>query len=813
MAQGVTSSVAVPRPVFVENCGQFQEAVRYRTVFPSPAASVTDDGLVLTQVAPSHSASLVRGHNVRLRFESTDRTAPLAQLVPGTPSSTRASYFRGNDSTKWISAAPCMHSVIFEGVASDVSVEVHTRNGAIEYDVLAQPGASLQDLVVIVEGADAIELQADGSLLILTPLGQVKQQAPVVWQTDASSARTPLTCRVERLGPNRFGFRVPDWDSRSELTIDPSFVYSTFVEGSQGDLGNAIAVDTTGAVYVAGDSSSFDFPVTPGAFDTVKSPPLLEQDGVVFKVAPGGGSLEYATFLGGFDPGPESPSSIQIDIEGNAYVAGSTTNPDFPTTAGAYATTPHGGADCYVTKLDPSGANLVFSTYFGGTGHDNAYDIALTTAMAVVMTGPSQSPDLPTSRNAAFPTKPSPSPLGNSGFVARFSADGSSLECCTYFGGATSEYPYGIGVDAQHNIYIGGQTQSGETFPATLGAYQTSPGGSADAFIAKFSADGALTWATYLGGSGSEYCFDLEVDASGHAFITGETSGNFPTTPGAFDTSFGGWTDTYVSRLSPDGTTLEYSGYLGGNSADEPAALALGQDGSCYVFGRLISTSTSFVTPDALDPTMSPVGYPLHLARLSADGSQLLYGTFLGGENDKPEFARAIAVSPTGLVAVTGYTQDKSYPTTPGAFDATMNGATGLYVSLLDLSPWSGLGHGLAGTGGVVPVLAGSGTLQPGSSGSLTVTDAAPTAACTLVVGLDDLLAPFKGGTLVPAPLVLLPLATDGGGVVALPWLSWPAGIPAGTRIYLQAWAQDAGASHGWSASNGLLAWTPVVEN
>src|SRR5262249_26913575 len=240
-------------------------------------------------------------------------------------------------------------------------------SGGIEYDVLAQPGARLDDLRLVIEGADAVETRPDGSLAITTPLGRIEQRPPRVWQTNASGVRTPLACMIEGDDANRLRFCVPGWLGDRPLTIDPSLVYSTYVEGAASDEGWAIATDAPGSAYVAGTSTSIDFPVTPGAFDTVKSP--SSQDTVVFKLSPTAAALDYATFLGG----KSSPFAIKVNGEGNALVAGQAVGTDFPTTAGAYSTTLHGGGDCFLTEFDAAGSSLIFSTYFGGSGNENPY--------------------------------------------------------------------------------------------------------------------------------------------------------------------------------------------------------------------------------------------------------------------------------------------------------------------------------------------------------------------------------------------------------------------------------------------------------
>jgi hypothetical protein len=201
------------------------------------------------------------------------------------------------------------------------------------------------------------------------------------------------------------------------------------------------------------------------------------------------------------------------------------------------------------------------------------------------------------------------------------------------------------------------------------------------------------------------------------------------------------------------------------------------------------------------------------VAKLSADGSTLLHGTFIGGSTPTDlELAYGIAVDPQGNPYITGYTLAANFPTTPGAFDTHLDGSTGLFVVKLDLSPWSNDGPGLAGTGGLLPVLSGSGTLQPHSPGALHLVDAKPLSPCWLIVGVSKLSTPFKGGTFVPSPLLVVPLATNAQGSLTLPWTAWPAGLSSGSKLWFQVWVADPGGPAGYAASNGLRAVMPVVD-
>ena len=330
-----------------------------------------------------------------------------------------------------------------------------------------------------------------------------------------------------------------------------------------------------------------------------------------------------------------------------------------------------------------------------------------------------------------------------------------------------------------------------------------------EGFVAVMDLDsGSLEYASYLGGFLNDFCTSIVLDDDAASYIGGSTDSiDFPTTPGSFDPWKNGVYDVFVVKVSPDGSELEWGTFLGGEGQEGALAdLALMPDGSICVVGDAGSFLFP-VTPDAFDSTWNNKS-ALFLSRLSADGSDLLYSSYFGGNADYVMFP-SVAVDVAGSAYVAASTGDPLFPTTPGAFDAVLN-VNDACVLKLEFGSWSDLGKGLEGVAGV-PALDGTGSLQPGSAGSLSLAAAAPSAPAFLLAGLNQLNAAFKGGTLVPAPLIILPRPTQPDGSFAVPWLHWPNGLPAGTTLYFQAWVSDGAAVAGFSASNALVAVTPIV--
>ncbi|MDY7078198.1 MAG: SBBP repeat-containing protein, partial [Chloroflexota bacterium] len=339
--------------------------------------------------------------------------------------------------------------------------------------------------------------------------------------------------------------------------------YSTFIGGGTRDLGWDIVVDEGGAAYVAGDTSSPDFPTTPGAFDTTYNG---SYDGIydafVVKLNAAGSDLEYATFIGGSDS--DHGYDIAVNVGGAAYVTGSTSSSDFPTTPGAFDTTYNGGSDAFVVKLNATGSGLEYATLIGGSDSDQGWDIVVDEGGAAYVAGHTSSPDFPTTPGAFDTTY-------NGGyydvFVVKLNAAGSSLEYATFLGGSTRDWGPAIAVDGGGATHVTGSTDSFD-FPTTPGAFDTTYNDFENAFVVKLNAAGSgLEYATFLGGSGSDWGLAISVDGSGATHVTGSTrSSDFPTTPGAFDTTHNGEEDAFVAKLDLTGlvspTALDFGASL-----------------------------------------------------------------------------------------------------------------------------------------------------------------------------------------------------------------------------------------------------------
>jgi hypothetical protein len=395
--------------------------------------------------------------------------------------------------------------------------------------------------------------------------------------------------------------------------------YSTYFGGHAANQSNAIAVDGAGNAYITGETGAVDFPVTPGAFQQNKPG---NTDAFVAKLNIDGSALLYSTYLGGLFR--NRGMGIAVDSSGSAYVTGviaavvtpGNTQPNFPITQNAAQVAFNGGLPCpltgscddgFVTKFDPLGSALVYSTYLGGSAVDDALAIVVDDSGSAYVTGFTQSTDFPTT-SQAFQSKctlfPSGSGCSGDAFVTKLSADGSAFLYSTYLGGNFEDFGTGISVDAGGNAYVTGYTSS-STFPVTTGALLTVyPGTLQTAFVTKMNPSGsAPVYSTYLGGTtsgGGEQGHAIATDSAGHAYITGiGTTFDFPEV-NPIQSSNSGNINVIVSELSSAGDALIFSTHLGGNFGirqDSGQAIAVDNSGNIYVAG--IANRVDFPTVNA----------------------------------------------------------------------------------------------------------------------------------------------------------------------------------------------------------------------
>ncbi len=428
--------------------------------------------------------------------------------------------------------------------------------------------------------------------------------------------------------------------------------------------------------------------------------------------------LAYSTYIGGNGSNGDTALAIVVDASGDAYITGQTDSTNFPLTSGSYQQTNHGAANstfnAFVTKLNPTGTALLYSTYLGGSGNTQASAMAVDSSGNAYVTGTTFATNFPTT-SGAYQTASPASSAGYTAFVTRLNSTGTALGYSTYLGGSgngsgTGEGANALLVDSSGNAYVAGYAYS-TNFPVTAGAFQTANNAATTsvegAFVTKLNSTGSgLVYSTYLSGSGNNGQGDtanaLALDSSGDIYVTGSAgSTNFPTTAGAYQTANPAAANSlnaaFVSELNPTGTALLYSTYLGGSQGAAGSALAIDVSGNAYIAGYTMYTDFP-VTPGAFQTTNNAAANfatNAFVAKLNPAGSALLYSTLLGGSgvkistfNTDGDSADGLAIDAYGDVYVTGTTFSADFPVTSGAYQTTSkaaaNRANSAYVTELN---------------------------------------------------------------------------------------------------------------------------------
>ena len=636
--------------MFIENVGQFDEHARFQVRGSNATIYLTDDGIWFTilekplrpqtlspdlqgggaplptpepQTEIGDKSLSRQGVNLKYTFVGAN---PDLQLEPFNRLDTVVSYFTGNDPAKWQPSVPVWGGVRYGNLYPGVDLEMTGENGQWVWRLVTHDSTDLEKVRLHVEGADDMTVDSHGRLRMETPVGDVS--GPIV-----TRAHSQVLMRAE---------------------IEDDTV--KFVPSSRPQPGSK-----------------------PNASSTEAANCDENQDALV-----------YSTFLGGsnWDAG----NAITTGSDGTAYVTGASYSTDYPTTPGAFDTTSNGGYDIFVTELHSTGNALVFSTFLGGSSSDLAYAIALDSTGAVYLVGYSYSSNFPTTTEAHDPTY-------NGSWdtvVAKLNTSGTALLYSTYLGGSSMDFGDCLAVDSAGAAYVAGETRS-SNFPTTPGAFDTTWNGGSpfgDAFVAKLGPAGSdLEYSTFLGGTDEDDANGIAVDSSGAAYVVGWTgdswtgSNDFPTTTGAFETAFAGLHDVFITKLDASGTSLVYSGLLGGSNDDQGQGIAVDVFGTAYVTGQ--TNSDNFVvTPGAFDANLSGA-WDGFVARLSSAGDALIYSTYLGGNSWDCETVGidrecVIAADNSGVAYIAGRTFSVDFPTTSEGFDTSYNGNEDGFVVKLD---------------------------------------------------------------------------------------------------------------------------------
>jgi hypothetical protein len=636
-------------PVWFEpNLGQSDEHVLFSGRFAGYRADFASDAVTLG-VGPTASASdALDGvvESVRMTFVGGRAAArPSAeQSLPG-----RVNYLLGSDPEGWIAGVPTYGAVRYSDVYRGIDALFYGNERSLEYDFEVAPGADPSDVRLQFEGCVAPEVDDNGDLVLRLKDGSLLHRARV-YQRIGTERRT-VAARFLVRADGVTSFIVGEYDRAHPLVIDPVVVYTRFVAGSDVDRPSVLKITESGDLLIFGSTESLDFPTTPGGMDALFNG---GSDGFVAKMTADGSSLVFSTFFGG--SGGDQAEGADVDASGALYVTGITDSADFPTTVGSFDPTysASSGAETFVLKLAEDGASLLYSTYLGGSNHETATDLAVSATGEACVIGLTFSGDFPTvagSYDTAY------SAVYDS-YVTKMTADGSALVFSTYLGGTRDDFADEVAVDDSGAVLICGSTSSTE-FPVTAGAFSVVLSGGTDLFVTKLAPNGAsVLYSTFVGGTHGENATGLAVGETGTVYVAGTTtSANYPVTAGAFDESFNGGMDAFITKLDTNGQQLGYSTYLGGAGYDVAHDIAIDAFGAAYVTG---SSPEGFpTTPGAYDDSHNG-NSDIFLTKVDSNGA-IRYSTLLGGSYI--DSGSLVAVGPDRSVYIVGETQSTDFAT------------------------------------------------------------------------------------------------------------------------------------------------------
>ena len=561
----------------------------------------------------------------------------------------KCNYFIGNDPTKWRTDMPNYKAIVFEDIYVGIDLKFYGNGKQMEYDFIVSPGADPSQIQVCYEGVKSLEVNQAGELIVETEWGKVTELRPLVYQIEKGERKT-IRGEYQVGNTNSFGFKLPDgYDHDLPLVFDPILTYSTYLGGTDFEESYDFEVDDLGYAYVMGRTLSSDFPIQ-NPFDSSYGG---NDDAYVTKLSKLGNSLVFSTYLGGsnWDWG----DGIAVDDSGFVYVTGGTRSQDFPI-LNAYDSSYNNGKDVFVAKLTPTGNALIFSTFLGGMGDDYGYKIVPDNSYCPYVTGLTGSNDFPM-RNSYDSTHNGWEDV----FVTKLVASGNALIYSTYLGGGENEFSDAMVVDDTGCAYITGQSTS-SNFPTTPNAFDQTHDGYWDVFVTKLAPAGnTLVYSTYLGGSGwdQSWCRNMAVDVSGCAYVTGETrSSDFPV-KNAYDGSYNGGQDAFVTKLSAGGDSLVYSTFLGGQNNDLGVGIVIDDSDCAYVSGY--TYSSDFPVENPYDGTHNGSS-DVFVTKLSPSGDALIYSTFLGGSAMDLGIGCVLSKSSPGCVYLSGHTLSSDFP-------------------------------------------------------------------------------------------------------------------------------------------------------
>lgn len=671
---------------YIENKGQWDKTVKYLIRSKGLDIWITETGIVydqykiedkLTQEKENRrlfhaEEQLIRkGHIVRVEFGKRISEEAVGDYKGYDIRNEYHNYFIGNKSEKSVHNVPLYSSVIAKNIYKGIDIHYYTDKNIPRYDIIVNPTGNPNNVSMDVKGSNSVTVVDGGNLQIHTSIGVIEQNQLFAYQ-EKEGKRNKIECSFVVGKKGKISFDVGNYDKSRKLIIDP-LVFSTYLGGSADEAVNGVAIDANGDIYVAGRTSSTNFPTIAGAYQTSYG---TNTDAFVTKMNSTGTSVIYSTYIGGSNN--EQANDIAVDASGNAYITGFTKSTDFDITSGVFQTSHAGGDDVYVTKINASGSSLLYSTFIGGSSNDIALGIKVDGSGNAYVCGRTQSSNYDITSGAYQTTLAG----GNDIFVTKVNSNGTALLYSTFIGGSSDEEASAIAIDGSGNAYITGYTMSSTNFDITSGVFQTTFGGAfffGDAFVTKINSSGnGLTFSTYIGGSDDDFATDITIDASNNVYIAGYTYSTNYDVQSAIQGTLSGQTDLIISKLNSTGTSLVYSTYLGGTGDESATELEITISNEVIITGNTSSTDYDVVAGSY--QTTSGGGFSdAFCTKLNAAGNGLVYSSYIGGSDY--DSGNALVLDGGGNAIIAGITSSTNYDITSGVYQTSLSGTSDGFIS------------------------------------------------------------------------------------------------------------------------------------
>lgn len=657
-----SNSLKYSNLAFVANVGQWQSEVKYLLKLKNANIWILDHGI-------KYELYMIENQKHKIKQESIRKSEVLYQEYASANSliqyTTIASGAYSNFITQSGSySAPHFNEIIAQNVYQGIDIKYYIENGFFRYDFILHSGANVADIQLIFPEKKLQINTSNKEIEIQTRFGTLAHRELKAYRK-INKKNLPVNWKMNR---NGIGFQLDKAVYNEEIIIDP-LVYASFIGGMVEDEINDVLIDTLGFAYFTGSTSSSTYPTTQGVFDQMYNGGT---DAFLTKINTSGSNLVYSTFFGG--SGNDEAKAMAFDQTGNVVITGNTSSNNFPITSSTWDNTFDGFLiDVFVLKISNNGSNLLWSTYLGGDGVDEAQGIAIDSLQYIFVVGKTNSVDFPASAimpgytyNGAF-----------DGFLAQLNPAGAQLSRFYYLGGVNDDSLKDVAVGL-NTVWVAGNSASAD-FPISANAFNDTYSGANDLVVAAFTiSSGAMRYSTYIGGLFNETMAAIAVDETGSLyFIANSDSLSFPVTPGSLDVGFNGKKDVVFGKLNFTGSQMLFASYLGGTGNDEAHALWLDANKFMHIVGS--TTSPNFpMTAGAYSNVFSGQA-DAFIAKINASGNGLIYSTFVGG--DSVDIATTCIGDINGNLYIAGSTNSPDFPLSANPFSGNIAGGKDAFFS------------------------------------------------------------------------------------------------------------------------------------